>query len=634
MDHVDRTYDILLLDDNAVDRMTVRRQLTKSALLHSLADSASIHELNASLAVRSYDCLLVDDSILGSDGRELLLGLREAHPDLAIITLAEVDDRESAVRLIKLGASEILVKSWATPALLSQSIRSSVRNARTERAARVAEDARDRSERRFRSLAEAIPLMVWTANAALWLEYVNQNYTAFTGFDFAQANTQGGVLAGYHPHDVEGALRCWVGAQAERVAFEYQHRQLSKDTQSYRWQTTRAEPLLDERGEVLQWVGTTIDTNEQRRREEQLAAAAMELERARQEAERLNRAKDEFLAVLSHELRTPLNAISGWLQVLRGGDESERALESIWRNARRLTRNIEDLAEVLRGACESVLPVARERGVELRAAIPDRLAEVNGDPSRLQQVAWNLLANAIQSSDAGGVVWIQARLDGGKVSFCVRDSGSGIDPDFLPHIFQRFRQEDGSRTRRRGGLGLGLSIVKQIVDLLNGEIDARSDGPGKGAEFSVAFSVSERIETACAIPCAAMHGPNGLPNRPLEGMSVLLADDDDDSREMLAFALERKGATVTGVSSAEACRDAYALSEPDVLVSDIGMPGEDGYALIESLRRRGARAFAVALTGYAALDDRERAHSAGFDVHLTKPVVLEQLVASLVRARS
>jgi DNA-binding NarL/FixJ family response regulator len=171
MDHVDRTYDILLLDDNAVDRMTVRRQLTKSALLHSLADSASIHELNASLAVRSYDCLLVDDSILGSDGRELLLGLREAHPDLAIITLAEVDDRESAVRLIKLGASEILVKSWATPALLSQSIRSSVRNARTERAARVAEDARDRSERRFRSLAEAIPLMVWTANAALWLRF-------------------------------------------------------------------------------------------------------------------------------------------------------------------------------------------------------------------------------------------------------------------------------------------------------------------------------------------------------------------------------------------------------------------------------------------------------------------------------
>jgi CheY-like chemotaxis protein len=345
--------------------------------------------------------------------------------------------------------------------------------------------------------------------------------------------------------------------------------------------------------------------------------------------------------------------------VLRDGIESERALDSIARNARALTRLIEDLldvsrivsgkfemlqepvelTEVLRAACDSVLPLARERGVELRAAIPECSAKVHGDARRLQQVAWNLLANAIQSSSPGDVVWVHARIEGRKLAFRVKDSGYGIEPGFLPHIFERFRQEDSSRTRRRSGLGLGLSIVKQIVELLHGEIDARSDGPGKGAEFTVAFAVLEASHAAGAGPGTAEgegegEGDGALPPQaPLAGMSVLVADDDDDSREMLAFALARMGAKVLGVSSAEACRQAFARHEPDALVSDIGMPGEDGYALMESLRSRGARVFSVALTGYAAVDDRERARAAGFDVHLTKPVVLEQLVASLAHAR-
>ncbi|MFM2417776.1 MAG: hypothetical protein RL385_2499, partial [Pseudomonadota bacterium] len=237
---LDQTYKILLLDDSPMDRIAVRHWLSLGGLNHALVDLTTIEELYTALAAQPHDCLLLDHGIPGTDGLALLRYLRETHPDLAIIMLTDQDDRETAVRLIKAGASDFLVKSSASPALFSRSIRSSVRNARTEKAARLAQDAHDHSEQRYRSLAESIPLMVWSTDASLRLAYVNRRYTAFTGFDLAAANAEGGVLAGYHPQDVAGAHACWATATAERSVFAYQHRQLTKDTGTYRWQLSRA----------------------------------------------------------------------------------------------------------------------------------------------------------------------------------------------------------------------------------------------------------------------------------------------------------------------------------------------------------------------------------------------------------
>jgi len=497
--------------------------------------------------------------------------------------------------------------------------------------------------------------MVWITKRDLTVEYVNRRYTAYTGED-AAALAERGILAGFHPDDLPAAAQRWAVAQKERAVFELQHRLRAAATGGYRWHLSRAEPMLDAAGEVQQWFGTSTDIDDQKRLEERQAAQMHESELARRQAEELNRAKDEFLAVLSHELRTPLHAILGWLQLSRSSsrDEIVLALTRIERNARALgrliedlldvsrivsgkfdiTRSVVDLSEVLYGAAEVVQPAADERGVRIAVEVPPDVGVVLGDPSRLQQVAWNLLTNAIHCSEAGTTVVLEASAEGEAVRFAVHDQGCGIAAGFLAHVFERFRQEDSSTTRRRGGLGLGLSIVKHLVAMHGGAIAAESAGPGQGASFTVTLPMAPdgaRARHPSAVPPPPDPASEALP---LQGLRVLLADDDDDSREMLTHALERRGAEVTGVCSAAECRARYVADEPDALVSDIGMPGEDGYALMADLRARGAAAFAVALTGYASVEDRDRARRAGFDAHLTKPVRLDALVAALLRAQS
>ena len=392
---------------------------------------------------------------------------------------------------------------------------------------------------------------------------------------------------------------------------------------------------------------------------DRLAERAAERTSALEREREANRLKDEFLATLSHELRTPLNAVLGWTRVLRATRveraTQERALESIERNARAQARLIEDLLEVSRivtgklriqvrpvdlaaivdAAVEVVQPAAAAKRITLSVAVEARPAMTSGDPDRLQQVVWNVMANAVKFTPPEGAVSIRlTRGDGYRLT--VRDSGIGIDPRFLPHVFEPFRQADGTASREHGGLGLGLAIAKQLIELHGGTITAVSEGRGTGATFEI---VLPSMMAAPAAPALRERLPVASPPPPdfdhqlLRHLRVLVVDDEEDARTLLETTLMQFGADVVTASSAAEAISALNAGQYDVLVSDIGMPQEDGYSLIRRVRGRAAEAGgtipAVALTAYASATDRLAAVAAGYQAHVAKPYEPRE-VATLV----
>jgi signal transduction histidine kinase len=377
----------------------------------------------------------------------------------------------------------------------------------------------------------------------------------------------------------------------------------------------------------------------------------------RAEAEELSRLKDEFLATMSHELRTPLNAIFGWITLLRTRrlDEAtqERALETIERNARAQKRLIEDLLDVSRivtgkvalelvtvdprrvveAALETMHPAAQAKGLKIVPLLDTGAGTVRGDFARLQQIVCNLLSNAIKFTDTGGQVEVCLARRNGEVEISISDSGQGIKPEFLPLVFDRFRQEDGSISRRHGGLGLGLAIVRHLVELHAGSVDAQSAGEGKGAKFLVRLPARE----ANLLPRVTEAPSNGIVSAAmLMGVRLLVVDDDPGARELISGMLEGFGAQVSVAESGQAALSLLFAQRPDVLIADLGMPGMDGYALIEQVRALdpdfGGLTPAVAVTAYASPQDRLRALQAGYQNHVAKPVEAEELaivIASL-----
>ncbi len=389
---------------------------------------------------------------------------------------------------------------------------------------------------------------------------------------------------------------------------------------------------------------------------------------ARRLAEQSNRAKDEFLSVVSHELRTPLNAVLGWARLLSNGmargdlrpEATVRGLRTIERNALAQAQLIEDLldvsriatgklsivvesvalVEIVEGAIESVRPALEAKGLSIEQHLQPGDAAISGDPNRLRQVVWNLLSNAIKFTPKGGRVTVILRRLDGHVELSVRDTGQGIRPEFLPRMFGRFEQQDATSTRERGGLGLGLSICRDIVALHGGTIRAHSDGEGKGSTFTVEFPVSGPLARArAASPRRTL--PVDLPRESppeIAGLKVLVVDDEADAREFVAFVLERSGAKAVAVGSAREAMEALERERWDVLLSDLGMPEEDGYSLIRRIRARadteGGLIPAAVLTAYVGAEDRRRALDAGYQMHVAKPVEPEEIlsvVAALAR---
>jgi PAS domain S-box-containing protein len=406
------------------------------------------------------------------------------------------------------------------------------------------------------------------------------------------------------------------------------------------------------------------DVSERQRAENEKSRLLASERAARSDAERASRMKDEFLATLSHELRTPLNAILGWSQILRADqvgvdDDLYEGLETIERNARIQTKLIEDLLDMSRiisgklrldvqrvvpiafveSAMETVRPAADAKGIRLEQTLDPSAGPISGDPNRLQQVMWNLLTNAIKFTPRGGSVQVVLQRVDSHIEISVSDSGQGIAAEFLPNLFERFHQADASTTRRHGGLGLGLSIVKQLVELHGGTVSASSRGAGEGATFSIrlpltavhAHSADGTGQPLSRATAAAIRLDLGLVD--LAGLRVLIVDDEKDALSLVQRVLEDCGAKALTAASAARGIDLLRRESPDVLVSDIGMPEKDGFEMIREIRslppEQGGRIPAVALTAFARSEDRTRAMIAGYQVHLSKPIEPRELVATV-----
>ncbi|HET6853699.1 MAG TPA: ATP-binding protein [Pyrinomonadaceae bacterium] len=403
------------------------------------------------------------------------------------------------------------------------------------------------------------------------------------------------------------------------------------------------------------------DITDRKRAEKERALLLAAAQSARAEADLANGVKDEFLAILSHELRTPLTSILGWSHLLTGGkldkQQTARAIETIARNARAQGRLIDELLDISRiitgklgldlrevklapliqAVVDDVRPAADVRSINLKAALNSNIGPISGDSDRLQQIVWNLLTNAIKFTPEGGEVQVRLERNDSHALITVNDSGQGIGTELLPHIFERFRQADSSNTRSNGGLGLGLSIVRQLVELHRGTVTAESSGENAGTTFRVMLPLPSLHEVPNAAentePKNERNSPTTGPHS-LGGLRVLVVDDERDTREVVAAVLTTCGAEVVSVGSATEALDQMERQRFDLLISDIGMPEMNGYDLIGKIRQlgeeQGGRTPAVALTAYAGIDDRKRALAAGYEMHIPKPFVAAELINATV----
>ncbi len=441
--------------------------------------------------------------------------------------------------------------------------------------------------------------------------------------------------------------------------------------------------LNDDEGKLVSVLSLVLDVTARELAAQERAGALLREREAREEAEKADRLKDEFLATLSHELRTPLTSVLGWATLIRSGDIDEAnyaiALETIERNARLQAKLIDDLLDVSRiitgnlhlellpidlspvveAAHDAVRPTAEAKGIQMRTSLLPSACSIKGDSNRLRQVVWNLLLNAIKFTPRGGSVYTELHCNEASVMLTVADTGEGIDADFLPHVFDRFRQAEGSISRRQGGLGLGLAVVRHLVELHGGSVSAASEGKGKGAIFKVELPLVPEEEASAgrdveALPAreddlvpatvAASEGrvkKGGVkfqkeqPNVEvsLSGISVLLVEDDVDARNLIHMLLELRGAKVTSAASAAEALKAFKVTIPDVLVSDIAMPDEDGDSLLRKVRSLphecGGQIPAIALTGYASAKDKADTFAAGYQAHLAKPLEPADLITAI-----
>jgi PAS domain S-box-containing protein len=520
--------------------------------------------------------------------------------------------------------------------------------------------ARD-SEERLRFALEAAQVGAWDWDIANGHLTWSPRLAALHGLSSASSeHLYAACSRQIHPEDRDAVSSAIERALKEggEQDLEYRVIHASGDT---RWVHARGHVVQNESGRAVRLSGVCFDVTERRRVEEERARLFAAEQAARAEAERLNRAKDEFLATLSHELRTPLNALMGWARMLRtsGLDAATtaRAVDVIERNTRLQAQLVADLldvsriitgklrlelrpvhiASVIAGALDAVRGTAEAKQLHLETVIDPAIGIVMGDADRLHQIVLNLVSNAVKFTPPGGRITARARRTDTEAELRVTDTGRGISPDFLPYVFDRFRQADSTTTRTHGGLGLGLAIVRHLVELHGGTVQAASAGEGRGATFTVRIPLAplDPSGEAGAVGTGdALASADSFPS--LDGVRILLVDDEADTREVIGEALSKCGAVVTTAASAGEALAVLGPAQPDVLVSDIAMPDMDGYQLLEKIRQhdadQGRWLPAVALTAYARTEDRDRALTAGYQFHVPKPVdpiALARAVGSL-----
>jgi PAS domain S-box-containing protein len=649
----ERRTTILHVDDDEANRYAVTRSLVKAGFA---VTEAGTGEDALRRVAEMPDLVILDIRLPDIDGFEVCRRIKQdpATSGIPVLHLsASLVTGTDKAQGLDGGAEAYLVRP-VEPVELVATVNSLLRG-------KAAEEALRASEERFALAVEAgelgtfhcpMPLgpIVWNDKCKehFWLSSDTEvNFDVF--------------YAVVHKDDRERVRHAVEEAVFNHQPYDIEYRTVS-GAGDLRWIRAKGRAYYDTAGEPTRFDGVTLDISEQKRaeaeREHILAAEQM----ARAEAQRANHVKDEFLATLSHELRTPLNAIVGWAQILRNGkpsgDDLTEGLAAIDRNARAQTQIIADLldmsrimsgkirldvqrvdlAAIVHASVDTVRPSAEAKGVRLQQLIDPNVGDVTGDPNRLHQVFWNLLTNAIKFTPREGRVQVIVERVNSHVEVSVVDTGEGIKPEFLPYVFDRFRQADASTTRNHGGLGLGLSIVRQLVELHGGKVRVKSSGPGQGTTFIIVLPTTViHGATETEPELERRHPSSGLGAdlysegcQQLEGVRVLVVDDEEDARVVIKRLLEACEVVVTTANSVDEAVLMVERDRPNVLISDIGMPGEDGYSLIRRVRslgpERGGSVPAIALTAYARAEDRVRAVRAGFQTHVAKPVEPAELI--------
>jgi PAS domain S-box-containing protein len=638
---------ILLVDDRPANLLALEAIL--DPLGQRLVRAVSGEEALKHVSEEDFAVILMDVRMPGMDGLRAveLIKQREQSASIPIILLTAVSlESSDVVSGYARGVVDFLLKPFDPEILRSkvsvfldlylkeQMIKRQAALLRN----RDREAFERRNEQRFRSLMDALPQCVWVAGSDLLFYYSNRRAIEYIGMPVREPVPFSRLLEFVHPEDRTQAQAEWEVATGSERTVEVQVRFKRDSDGEFRWFLIRGVPERDESDRVTRWIvsATDIDTEHE----------------ALRRVEAASQMKEEFLAVVSHELRNPLNAIKGWTQLLRSGslDQAKvsKALETIERNVDLQTvliKDILDISSIIRGklhlmlrtlrlaplveaAVAAIRPTAEAKRVELKYEIDAQLDIVSGDADRLQQVFWNLLSNAIKFTPRGGSVTVRLTQHDQGLAVMVRDTGQGISPGFLPYVFERFRQAESSITRVQGGLGLGLAIVRHLVEMHGGQVKAESEGVNKGAAFWVFLPLKEETGED------QWRGTGDRGKRgPLDGLSMLVVEDDPDSREALAEAMQSFGAQVGMAGSAQEALALVEKTSPGVLVSDLAMPVVDGFELIRRVRQRipEGQMPAIALTGLDRPADQERALAAGFQLCLIKPVSLQQLVESVAR---
>lgn len=654
---------ILLVDDQPSNLLALEAIL--EPLGHRLVRATSGEEALRHVLHNDVALILLDVQMPGMDGFETAAILksrpRSRHIPIIFIT-ALSRDAANIFKGYEAGAVDYMLKPLNPDILRSKVavfVELYLRGEEIKRQAtllrqREQEALQRRSEERFRALTDAIPSCVWALRKDGTLYYANQIWRRYVG---SEPSPELDLWANVHPEDQEQVRDAWATSMLSQLPFEMQYRWRSAQDGEFHWMLGRAVPELDEQGRLSGWIASAADITDQKQAEEMLARVSQQEQAARQTAETANRMKDEFLATVSHELRTPLTSILGWASILKTGqsqlDKIQHAAEIIERNAaaqRRLIDDLLDMSRVMSGklklnispvdprqvvsaAIDSVRTAAQQKQIEIHVEADNILPIIEADPDRLLQVIWNLVANAVKFSPTGSRVDVTLHREEHCIALCVSDNGPGISAEAINHVFDRFWQADATSTRTAGGLGLGLAIVRQLVELHGGRVSATSAGAGHGATF--------RVELPCSA-LASAHEPRPEHHRAppaarpsLHDLSVLLVEDDPDGREAISMMLEEFGARVLAVGSAAEAYSVLQRERPDVLVSDIGLPQEDGYSFLRRVRqlapRDGGSVPAAALSAYASTGDTQRAMEAGFQAHIAKPVEPDRLASVIVK---
>jgi PAS domain S-box-containing protein len=642
----------LLLEDSPLDAELIQALLSEGGINCELLQVETDADFLAALETKSFDLILADYALPSFDGMSALEIARNHCPNIPFIFVTAVLGEELAIEALKKGATDYVLKQRI--GRLVPSVQRALREAKERHKRKQAEESLQKSEAKYRRIVDTSYEGIWMVDSQARTEFVNQRIFEMLGYT---AEEMLGRPIFDFMDEVDGITAQHKLEQLKREGKDFKEGRLRCKDGSYIWTLISARAIFNEQSEFTGAIAMLTDITD-RKHTEQERDHLLQLEQvARAEAETANRIKDEFLAVLSHELRSPLNPILGWAKLLQNGKFDaaalKKALETIERNAKLQAQLIEDLLDVSRilqgklsldmvpvnlaatieAAMDTVHLAAEAKSIQIETNLDSSVNYVLGDSGRLQQVMWNLLSNAVKFTPIGGQVNIRVECIDEEARISVSDTGKGINPEFLPYVFEYFRQADSATTRKFGGLGLGLAIVHHLVELHGGTVWAESPGEEQGATFTVSLPlIKERLTIKEETTADSSITPATLP---LAGIQILLVDDDADTRDFFNFVLEEFGAIVTLVSSATEALQKLANSKPDILLSDIGMPEMDGYMLIRKVRaleaeERRPQIPAIAMTAYAGEINQQQAIAAGFQQHIAKPVAPEDLLKAIL----